>query len=239
MATTPAPLSDEQQQRIASLTAKERECLRGWLDHRTAKELAIEHGISHHAVEKRLKSARDRLGVATSIEAARLLEAFERYGRPASGPPELSSFPSSGQQEASAGVAGSAPKRRRIAFILMGVCLMTLCLFALLLSAGVSLDAGAAATQSVTTIDKRTAPPGALDAAFDAAFRNLDKDGSGFLEGKELSEGKLRVARTMPGKNGTSPTQAINLSDWNRNGDNRLSPEEFRVGMNGLAGQLR
>ena len=75
---------------VARLTAKERECLRLWLDHATAKEIAIRLGVTHHAVEKRLKSARHKLGVTSSLEAARIFARTERYEGTISGPPELS-----------------------------------------------------------------------------------------------------------------------------------------------------
>ena len=63
------------------LTEKEKECLRLWLGHSTAKQIALRLGISHHAVEKRLKMARTKLGLSSSLEAARLLEAVEGYQR--------------------------------------------------------------------------------------------------------------------------------------------------------------
>ena len=43
------------------LTGGEKECLRRFLRHQTAKEIALDLGISHHAVEKRLKMARVKL----------------------------------------------------------------------------------------------------------------------------------------------------------------------------------
>lgn len=69
--------------KTVKLTEREKECLRLWLDHKTAKEIARELGISHHAVEKRLKTARTKLGVASSLEAARLLAREEGYGQTA------------------------------------------------------------------------------------------------------------------------------------------------------------
>jgi DNA-binding CsgD family transcriptional regulator len=66
---------------LARLTENERACLMRRLHHQTAKEMAIDLGISPHAVEKRLKMARTKLGVSSSLEAARLLAANEQYGR--------------------------------------------------------------------------------------------------------------------------------------------------------------
>lgn len=66
---------------LAKLTEREKLCLRQWVLHRSAKEIAIDLGISHHAVEKRLKMARLKLGVATSLQAAQMLAAVEGYGQ--------------------------------------------------------------------------------------------------------------------------------------------------------------
>lgn len=61
----------------ASLTEAQREVLRLWHTRRSAKEIGRELGITHWAVNERLRSARRVLGVATSGEAARLLAAAE------------------------------------------------------------------------------------------------------------------------------------------------------------------
>ena len=58
---------------LARLTDNEKECLRRRLRQQTAKEMALELGVSPHAVEKRLKMARAKLGLSSSLEAARLL----------------------------------------------------------------------------------------------------------------------------------------------------------------------
>lgn len=66
--------------RLARLSEREKVCLRQWLQHKTAKEIAIDLGISHHAVEKRLRMARTKLDVASSLQAARMLGTAEGYG---------------------------------------------------------------------------------------------------------------------------------------------------------------
>lgn len=53
------------------LTPRQRECLRAVANHRTYKEVARDLGISDSAVEKHLRSAREKLGVETTAEAAR------------------------------------------------------------------------------------------------------------------------------------------------------------------------
>ncbi len=62
---------------LARLTGNEKECLRRRLLPQTAKEMAFDLGISVHAVEKRLKMARLKLGVTSSLVAARRLAAAE------------------------------------------------------------------------------------------------------------------------------------------------------------------
>lgn len=66
-----------------NLTQREKDCLQGVLEQKTAKEMALELGISHHAVEKRLRSARKKLGAQTSRDAARIFA--ESCGRTAYG----------------------------------------------------------------------------------------------------------------------------------------------------------
>lgn len=69
------------QEALARLTDNEKECLRRRLRQQTAKEMALDLGVSPHAVEKRLKMARAKLGLSSSLEAARLLAASEGYQR--------------------------------------------------------------------------------------------------------------------------------------------------------------
>ena len=63
---------------IARLTEAQRVALRLFMERKTAKQIALELGITPKAVELRLKGARDVLGVATSAEAARLLASAEK-----------------------------------------------------------------------------------------------------------------------------------------------------------------
>ena len=83
------PLDPQLAIALDRLTEREKECLRGILNHQTAKQMALELGITHHAVEKRLKQARTKLGAATSLEAARMLGKADGYDRPVSGSPEV------------------------------------------------------------------------------------------------------------------------------------------------------
>jgi len=76
---------------LSRLTEREKVCLRQWLNHMSAKEIAAHLGISHHAVEKRLKMARTKLGATSSLEAARMLREAEGYGRTVAQSPDLAS----------------------------------------------------------------------------------------------------------------------------------------------------
>lgn len=82
---------------LAKLTEREKVCLRQWLQHKSAKEIAVDLGISHHAVEKRLKMARLKLGVASSLQAAQMLDAAEGYQQAVPQPPVLASSHARGQ----------------------------------------------------------------------------------------------------------------------------------------------
>ncbi|MEW4448427.1 helix-turn-helix transcriptional regulator [Qipengyuania sp. JC766] len=79
----------ENEEKLARLTEREKVCLRQWLQHKTAKEIAANLQISHHAVEKRLKMARTKLGTTSSMAAARLLNEAEGYGRTVPQAPDL------------------------------------------------------------------------------------------------------------------------------------------------------
>ena len=74
---------------LSRLTEREKVCLRQWLQHKSAKEIAADLGISHHAVEKRLKMARIKLGATSSLEAARMLVEVEGYGQAVPQSPDL------------------------------------------------------------------------------------------------------------------------------------------------------
>jgi len=63
---------------IARLTEAQRVALRHFMERKTAKQIALELGITPKAVELRLKGARDALGVSTSAEAARILASVEK-----------------------------------------------------------------------------------------------------------------------------------------------------------------
>lgn len=67
--------------RTERLTELQKEALQLFHARRNAKQIGRQLGISHHAVNERLRSARRALGVATSAEAAAIL-ASEETGQP-------------------------------------------------------------------------------------------------------------------------------------------------------------
>ena len=65
---------------ISRLTARQRDCLRLVLHHKQSKEIGRELGISPMTVDNHFRSAIQTLGVANRLEAARLLDSYERDG---------------------------------------------------------------------------------------------------------------------------------------------------------------
>jgi DNA-binding CsgD family transcriptional regulator len=95
------------------LTLRQEQCLRGALELKSAKEVARDLGITSHAVEKHFRIAREKFGVATTAEAARLYAA-SLTGResPHSGPSDLKSLSIAGDDRAAEGGSGWVPGRR-------------------------------------------------------------------------------------------------------------------------------
>jgi len=144
------------------LTEREKVCLRQWLQHKSAKEIAADIGISHHAVEKRLKMARTKLGATSSVEAARMLCEAEGYGQsvPQSSEVVLKALPPQSGFSRQAYVGAGI-------MILVGVVAL-----ALLLQPAASSQA--AKTQSVEAPAERAFTPGAVPSpGTEATLRKL------------------------------------------------------------------
>lgn len=191
---------------LARLTDNEKECLRRRLQMQTAKEMALELGVSPHAVEKRLKMARTKLGLSSSLEAARLLtasEGYQRLGPQASG---LSSplLP--------------AEKRFDRPLILGGLVmiLVTAAILALVAQSSVgAADGGVAPSPGPPGVVAAPSPPAGeakpdsfrmlpanefvdgtpeeLRAFAEERFLAMDKDGSGFVERGEAPVPQIRL----------------------------------------------
>lgn len=194
--------------RLSNLTEREKECLRAWLDHKTAKEIALDLGISHHAVEKRLKMARIKLDVASSIDAARLLGEAEGYGQTVAQPADLSKVLPTDQRS----------KFRKLGIGALVMSLLTAISLALLVQA--SGEAGSPSMKAAGESGRATnADKGVYDAIENGEERSIeelefvkaspervrayvrqmfdasDKDGSGFIE---VPEAPLRLATMKP-----------------------------------------
>lgn len=63
---------------ITKLTSRQRDCLRLVLHHKQSKEIGRELGISPMTVDNHFRSAIQTLGVSSRVEAALLLDSFER-----------------------------------------------------------------------------------------------------------------------------------------------------------------
>ena len=204
-----------------SLTEREKEALRRWLDHKSAKEIALELGISHHAVEKRLKMARVKLGVATSREAARMLADAEGYGQTVAAPADLPP------------PADPRPSWHYRPLVIGGLAMLTLTVLGLALAA-------AYPAAEPTEIE--------IDGKIERVFAYLDRDRSGYLESPESpfvavafvdpNGGDTREGSAVIG-NSDDPAQVTEFyaaADTDRDG--RVSLDEYRVWSEARWGEL-
>lgn len=220
---------------IGRLTEREREALSGWLEHKTAKEIALELGVSHHAVEKRLKMARTKLGVSSSLEAARLLAQSEGYDLAVAGSPDLPT-----------GII--TPHHRLTKPLIMGVSLMIILTAATALLVSQASTTQAAQTyqameesQSGFVSDYEYVPASddRIEAYVQQMFDRNDADGSGFLERGEM---QIEVISTRSGAEPTvtnpddiveelsgEQAEAEFFARFDSDGDGRLSPAEYAV----------
>jgi DNA-binding CsgD family transcriptional regulator len=170
-------IDDSKRAAILRLTKAERECLQRCLSHQTAKEMALDLGISPHAVEKRLKMARAKLGLSSSLEAAKLVELSERSGR--LGPQSSDLPPGDAGPDGEGSVA--APRNetgwitRRRVYLVSGAMLMSV-FAAIALMIGVQ-SSGAVEGQANPSASVRYAPPAASSSVptpgTEAALRSL------------------------------------------------------------------
>lgn len=196
---------------INRLTPREKEVLRAWLDRKSAKEIALDLGITHHAVEKRLKMARTKLGAGSSLEAARMLASAEGYGQTGPAAPDLPLDP--------------APlPSQRYRPVLIGGIVMSLCAVLAL-----ALSPAPASPPGITEIE--------IDGDLGKLFAQHDANGSGYLEqpespfvaiafiddtGPEPQGGEAAIA------GGTSPGQIAEFyAAADTDGDARISLAEF------------
>jgi hypothetical protein len=139
--------------------------------------MALDLGISPHAVEKRLKMARAKLGLSSSLEAAKLVELLEGSGR--SGPHSSDLPPGDATPDQDGSVA--APRNetgwitRRRVYVVSGAMLMSV-LAAVALIIGVQ-SSGTVEGQTNPSARVRSAPAAAPSSmptpGTEAALRNL------------------------------------------------------------------
>lgn len=181
-----ADIDPRMQAALGRLTDNEKECLRRRLRQQTAKEMALELGVSPHAVEKRLKMARAKLGLSSSLAVARLLAASERYQ-------------GTGPQPADLAAASSGSDKRLHLPLILGGLVMTL--VAATIVAIAAQSSGSVADAGTTPDNFRMAPasefvdgtPEELRAYAEERFRTMDQDGSGFVERGEAPVPQIRL----------------------------------------------
>ncbi len=219
----------------ARLTDNEKECLRRRLLPQTAKEMALDLGISPHAVEKRLKMARAKLGVSSSLEAARLLAGAEGYQSLVPRTSDL--LPHALPGEAGAAVVPlSAVAVHTLP--LQGLLMITL----LTLLAFVAQDVPAADPSASPMFDEqgrtvtaRKVGADEADAYLRESFSAMDADHSGYFEPVEAGkleprdrnrDTSLPLAPPPGARDPAGERKWMDLLDHNRDG--RVSSEEYR-----------
>lgn len=240
----PLIIDDRTRDALARLTENEKQCLRRRLQHLTAKEMAIELGISPHAVEKRLKMARTKTGLSSSLEAARLLEALEKgYGRTI---PHASAL-EIGPAETERGEGADPPLEtgrvpRRYALLVSGAFLMILFATALAIALQSSAPSGASPTgERAAPVAHSVRPvimehfepsemvkvtPTEIALMIESTFPVIDKNGDGYIEADEAL-----VEAPVPGTDEIE--QPIFVKDKRGNvetsGTRRISVEQARA----------
>lgn len=206
----------------ARLTEREKEVLRAWLAHKSAKEIALDLGITHHAVEKRLKMARTKLDAGSSLEAARMLAEAEGYGQTVTAAPDL----------ALGAIQRPSVRYRPIAIGGITMSLALVLVFSLAPASLLAPDAEpAAATPTDIAIE--------IDGRIDRVFALVDADKSGFLENPESpfvtvefaeGSGAERVEGSAVLGDGTDPRQVAEFyTDADTDKDGRISLAEYAV----------
>ena len=187
------------------LTEREKQALRGWLERKTAKEIALDLGISHHAVEKRLKMARTKLDAGTSLEAARILAEAEPYGQTVAASTDLQTAPEIDDLPY-ASPDPATNNRRKIMIVSTSLGL------ALMMSASQQQTQNIDGPAVVATLEKTLSSE--VETAQDA-FERLDHDKSGFIEAEEFvsSLTQILAQADAEGIQATLGTVAIDLED--------------------------
>ncbi len=215
---------------IARLTENEKECLRRRLLPQTAKEMAIELGVSPHAVEKRLKMARTKLGLSSSLQAARLLVQAESQSRSQAlvpHAPDLAVPPPPGHADPVPG------DRRRwwIGGIAMSIAIMAAAAWALTLPGDPAPQqvSPAPLPQKAKMYDGPFMPttPEQATAYLAQSFAAMDKDKSGYLEPAEAPRASVSVNNGPRKDVGAEQGGRMFLARFDTDGDGKVSKDEY------------
>nr|WP_246426289.1 sigma factor-like helix-turn-helix DNA-binding protein [Sphingomonas kyeonggiensis] len=216
-------MDDRMRAAIARLTENEKECLRRRLLPQTAKEMAIELGVSPHAVEKRLKMARAKLGLSSSLQAARLLVQAESQLLVPHAP------------DLAAGIAelhpGPVPGDRRRWWI--GGIAMSITIAAALALMPTGAPAprqnAPAPQQKAKLYDGPFVPatPEQATAFIAASFATMDRDKSGYLEAGEAPRASVSVNHGPRKDIGAEQGGRMFLARFDANGDGKVSRDEY------------
>lgn len=219
---------------LTRLTVNERECLRRRLLPQTAKEMAAELGISPHAVEKRLKMARTKLGVSSSLQAARLLAAAERHHSLVPQPTDLS-----GRRDMDEAMKVADPTHGTAALRPPYQGLLVLMIFSLLAFVAQDVPAANPHQPSMKTDDGRGVMSRKVgldeaDALNRDAFAGKDLDHSGYLDAAEVSamepRNQYRDTSLPPAPAPGAPDRAAErkwMDKLDHDRDGRVSAEEY------------
>lgn len=198
---------------LTRLTENEKQCLRRRLLPQTAKEMAIDLGVSPHAVEKRLKMARTKLGLSSSLDAARLLAATESQ-LPVPQSPGLSP-----NAEVDDALVTSGGRRW---WIIGGVTM------SITIAAALALHfTGASAPVAQDKRPHLPATPETATAFLGESFDLMDRNHSGFIDPSETPRTMVRLEDGA--KQAIEPVRAYAMfvARSDRNGDGRVSREEY------------
>ena len=213
-------IDDRTRAALARLTDSEKRSLRARLDGATAKQIALAHGVSPHAIEKRLKMARAKLGVSSSLEVARLLAASEASVRLV---PHAPALPPSGRAHQVEQAPPPGTRKEIMPMLLLALSA------ALLPQASVPSDSRGQTAVPVDPAAYRAATPAEVRAYVAASFRGLDKDRSGYVERSEAPMIDLLDPAQQPSVTEVRgrPGQALWIGMLDTDGDGRVSEAEF------------
>lgn len=120
------------QEGLADLTEKERETLRLLLAGHDTKSTAAELGLSVHTISDRLRSARRKLGVTSSREAARILGDAEGGAPQKPAPTQLGMGEAAREAQSSGHSQPARPGNRRLAWLAGGLAMIAIIAAAIL-----------------------------------------------------------------------------------------------------------